>query len=314
MKFLIVSSRQGYGGPIVLHALCKYLNELGYKAEIFYTDVWKYEKQKRISFWRKWVSYILRDSLNLFRAKVSKERNAGLDGYIDESVKGCPRKFLPFIDDETVVIYPELMYGNPLGAKKVVRWFLYHNRYSDEAYDENDFFICYREVFNDWRLNPEGIMLRTPYFDIDKYKRYNYGKRSGKCYVIRKGEGRKDIPKKLDGIVIDNLLEKEKVKIFNESEYCISYDTQTAYSGIAALCGCISVIIPEEGKSKADYRTESEKDLGVAWGFDEKEILWAKETQKDILDLYISINKGGLESAKNFVEKCKERFCNVISG
>lgn len=309
MKFVIVSSRQGYGGPILLHALCKYLNQLGYDAKIFYTDVWKYDKNRKKSFWRKWCSYILRDSLKLFRAKVLKERKASLNRYIDESVRGCPRKYLPLIDSETVVIYPELMYGNPLGAKNVVRWFLYHNRFDDNAYNKDDFFICYREVFNDWRLNPKGIMLQIGYYDIDKYKRYNYGKRSGKCYVIRKGEGRNDIPKKLDGIVIDNLLEEEKVKVFNESEYCISYDTQTAYSSIAALCGCISVIIPEEGKSKADYRTEEEKDLGVAWGLDEKEILWAKETQKDILDLYISINKNGLESAKNFVEKCKERFC-----
>ena len=309
MKFVIFSPRQCCGGPIVLHALCKYLNELGHNAKIFYSDVSLYYEDNKFGYWRKLVWHAVQDGMRLFRAKVLKEVSPRLNGYIDESVRGCPRKYLPFVDEDTIVIYPDMVYGNPLGAKKIVRWFLYHNRFDDNAYNKDDFFICYREIFNDWRLNPEGIMVQTPYFDIDKYKRYNYGKRSGKCYIIRKGGCRNDIPASLDGIVIDDLLEEEKVKIFNESEYCISYDTQTAYSSIAALCGCVSVIIPEEGKSKVDYRTESEKNLGVAWGFDEKEILWARETQKELLNLYISINKSGLESAKNFVEKCKERFC-----
>lgn len=308
MKFVIFSPRQGWGGSIVLHALCKYLNELGHDAKLFYSDVSEYYPNKKISFWRKLIWHTVQDSLRVFRAKVLKEVSPRLNGYIDEPVRGCPRKYLPFVNKDTIVIYPEIVYGNPLGASKVVRWFLYYNRFANEAYGKDDFFICYREIFNDWQLNPEGFILQTPYFDFDKYKRYNYGNRNGKCYIIRKGESRPDIPKKLDGIVIDDLLEEEKVRIFNESEYCISYDTQTSYSSIAALCGCISVIMPEEGKTKKDYRNESEIDLGVAWGLDEEEILWAKNTQEKLAESFRGINKGALESTISFVKKCEARF------
>ena len=255
MKFVIVSPRQSAGGPIVLHALCKYLIELGYDSKIFYSEVWEYKQKNKYRYWCKWFRRTVRDAFKCFRARVLKQKSSKLNGYIDESVRGCPRKYLPFVDDDTIVVYPEIMYGNPLNAKKVVRWFLYHNRFDDSAYGEKDLFICYREVFNDWRLNPKGLMLRTPYYDLEKYRQYNFGDRKGICYIIRKGSKRSDLPEKFDGIVIDKLLEEEKVKVFNECEYCVSYDTQTAYSKIAALCGCVSVVVPELGKTKSDYRS-----------------------------------------------------------
>lgn len=308
MKFVIVSPRQSAGGPIVLHALCKYLNELGHDAKVFYNEAWVYKQKTKYKYWFKWIERTLQDSIRLFRAKILKQKSNGLNGYIDESVRGCPRKYLPFIDDDTVVIYPDVMYGNPLRAKKVVRWFLYHNRFDDSAYDKSDLFVCYREVFNDWRLNPNGITLHTPYFDLDKYKQYNFGERKGNCYIVRKGSNRTDLPKKFDGIVIDNLLEEEKVKVFNECEYCISYDTQTAYSSIAALCGCISVIVPEEGKRKSDYRSVNEVGYGVAWGFSENEKDFAKATRCKVLELYKLTNDKGINSAGDFIKKCSSYF------
>lgn len=308
MKFLIVSPRQNAGGPIVLHALCKYINELGYDAKIFYSEVYKYDDSNKLRFWVKWVHRTIKDFFSIFRVKVLKSKSPKLNGYINESVQGCPRKYLPFIDDDTVVIYPEVMYGNPLKAKNVVRWFLYYNRFDDSAYDNSDLFICYREIFNDWRLNPQGIVLKTPYFDFDRYKRYNYGERKGKCYIIRKGCNRTDLPEKFDGIVIDNLLEEEKVKVFNECEYCISYDTQTAYSQIAALCGCISIVVPEVGKNREDYLNANDNVFGVAFGFSENEINYAKDTQNHILASFKKVNLDGVNSTKDFITICKNKF------
>ena len=59
----------------------------------------------------------------------------------------------------------------------------------------------------------------------------------------------------------------------------------TAYSSIAAMLGCISVVIPEPGKTKDDYGGERP---GVAFGFDESEIEHAQSTLKDLAERYKS--------------------------
>lgn len=308
MKFVIVSPRQSAGGPIVLHALCKYINELGYDAKIFYNKSWEYKEDQKCRYWFEWFRQTIHDALRCFRAKALKQKSPKLNGYIDESVKGCPRKYLPFIDDDTVVIYPEIMYGNPLKARNVVRWFLYHNRFDDSAYGENDLFVCYREVFNDWRLNPNGYVLQTPYYDLERYIQKNFGERTGKCYILRKGKNRIDCPSYVDGIIIDDLSENDKVRVFNECEYCISYDTQTAYATIAALCGCISIVIPEIGKNKSDYKGANEVSYGVAWGFSEEEIAFAKKTRNKIVSMYEELNKNSIDSTRKFIRYCENYF------
>jgi hypothetical protein len=59
---------------------------------------------------------------------------------------------------------------------------------------------------------------------LEKYSQYNYGKRIGKCYVLRKGKFRVRPEDVADGIVVDDLSEREKVRVFNRCKYCISYE------------------------------------------------------------------------------------------
>lgn len=316
LKFVIVSFRQICGGPIVLHALCKYLSELGYDARIFYSEEYVYKKGRKLKFWFNWAKRTAVDTCKIILVKFFKNRinvnSKRFSGYYYKAVSGCKRKLLPFVDKNTVVVYPEVTYGNFLKAKNVVRWLLYYNRFYDQnnpdSYESNDLFFCYREVFNDTSLNPEGNKLKTPYFDLELYKQYNFGERDGKCYIVRKGKDRSDLPEIFDGTVIDELTEKEIVDVFNKCEYCISYDTQTAYSYIAALCGCTSIVIPEPGKCKEDYIGSDDDTLGVAWGYDEKEIAFAKQTQQQLIERYIEINKSGKRSAKEFAEYCESHF------
>lgn len=301
MKYVIVSPRQKFGGAIVLHSLAKYLSELSFGVSIFYTEVYGIGNKpflSRMKYILDWLKYTYDDY-------VSEKK---LDYY--RPIKNIRRKYLPFVSKDTIVIYPDTVYGNPLHAKKVVRWFLFYNRYKDYhlAYGDNDLFICYRQQFNDAVLNPAGYELHTPFFDLDLYKRSNYGERCGTCYIIRKGRNRRDLPQEFDGPIIDDMPEEQKVEVFNTCERCISYDTQTAYSGIAAMCGCLSIVVPEKGKKRSDYLSNGEYGYGRAYGFDEKEIAFAKQTSHLVEESYKNANKKGRENVNQFIKLCEEYF------
>lgn len=316
IRFVIVSFRQVGGGAIALHSLCRYLSELGYDARVFYLWRYDYKSEKRLQYWLKWIKDSLFDFVKLVIVKLNrnaaKKNPVRYKGFSFTPVKGCKRKFTPFIDKNTIVVYPEIMHGNPLNADKTVRWLLYHNKLYNEqnpdAYDENDLFFCYRKVFNDEKLNPDVNRVRTPFYDLDFYKQTNFGERGGKCYIIRKGADRNDLPEKLDGVVIDDMPESEIVEVFNKCKHCVSYDTQTAYSKIAAMCGCVSVIIPEQGKTKADYISSEDEDIGVAWGWGKEELKHAEQTQKQVREMFERVNESGRQSAREFAETCIRYF------
>ena len=315
-KFVIVSPRQHGGGPIVLHVLCRFLCELGYDARIYYSEYSGFGSKRGLLSRQVWIIGLLIDSFKLLLSHIFPKRilrsTPFFMGYVDISVKGCKRKIFPWVDDRTIVVYPEIVYGNPLNSGNVVRWLLYYNRiYNAEhpgSYDKTDLFYCFREIFNDYSLNPKARILRVSYYDLNMYKKYNYGERIGKCYIIRKGKNRDDLPEQFDGIVIDNLPETEKVKCFNRCEYCISYDMQSAYTQLAALCGCISVLVPEKGKQRKDYRKPGELGYGEAFGFSESEIEFARVTMPQLHDRFLMLNSLGKDRVLSFAEDCIQYF------
>lgn len=315
MKFIIVSSRQHSGGSIVLHRLAALLNENGHTARVFYKSPRSLKNCPTWLFWILYIKFFIKDTIYCLLGKfeffnsISYFRKR-LKGYQYIPIHGVRRKILPFINDDDIVIYPDVCYGNFLSAKKVVRWLLFHNRFPGDknAYGEDDLFFAYRDVFNDESLNPEKRILHCPFFNLELYRQTNFGTRLGTCYVIRKGQNRTDLPEKFDGLIIDDLMEHEKVKVFNSCQYCISYDTQTAYSQIAALCGCISIVVPEPGKTVHDYRKAGESLNGVAWSFDSEEISRAKATIPLLREAYDHLNNKGKKSVLDFIQICENRW------
>ena len=295
------------GGAVALHALCKNLEYLGYDASIYYVN--DGEAYSKKYFWIKHILFKLIDFYKVIYVKICRKSPKGeFSGYVNVAISGCRQKHLPLTDARTIVVYPDIVYGNFLRAENVVRWLLYYNRYDEGAYGENDLFYAYREVFNDEKKNPQKRMLMVAYFNLNVYKQTNFGIRKGFCYVIRKGRNRKDLPDEFDGPIIDDLTEKDKVDVLNKSKYCISYDTQTAYSAIAAICGCISIVIPEEGKTWKDYRSTEEESYGVAFGKSEDQISWAKQTTSKVIERYRAINVNGMKETEKFAKEAIDYF------
>ena len=310
MKFVLYSGKQIWGGTIVVTYLCQLLEKNGYKASIFREAK---SSDNRIRFIYNCIKRQLLDTLIWSYVRLfpnSPKSQPYYKGYVDLPVKGCQRKYLPFVDDDTIVVYPEIVRGNPLHAKQVVRWLLYYNRFPDDNtwYGSRDLFFSYREQFNDLRLNPTGRILKIFHFDKELYKRTNYGKRSGVCYFIRKGEARSDLPMHFDGPILDHLKEPEKVRILNECERCYIYDTQTFYASIAALCGCLPIVVVEPGKTRQDYIKPDDYVPGVAYGETEEEVRFAMRTQDEVRQEIQKLLDENEKNIKEFVSTCKAYF------
>lgn len=301
-KIIICAIQWRSGGALVLHYLCRELRLRGYDARIFYMPRGYYDDKSKVIFWLRWLKDNLIMSYNmLFNTKPNL--------LMKEDFNGCKRQWTPF-GRKDLVIYNENIYGNPLKCKAIVRWLLNKYPFGNDlsAYNENDLVFAYREVFNDYRINPNCNLFTLSFYNWDIYKQTNFGKRDGKCYVIRKGKSRADLPTTFDGPIIDDMDEKEKVKELNNRKYCILYDTQTSYGSIAAVCGCIPIVIPEPGKTKLDYRSKNETSYGIAFSYEEVDE--ALKTRSLLLE---QLKNKEIENQRNidiFIYKCKEKFEN----
>ncbi len=310
---MIVTPRQSSGGPLVLHALCRELEELGHEAQVFHAPRYDFAGHE-VRYWLDMPVFLLYDFFCMLLVRLlpfSGVKNApALRMYAYPQIKGCRRRLWPFVDKETVVVYPELVSGNPLYARRVVRWFLYFHPFAgrDDVFKKEDLFFCYQDTYNDPAWNPVCRTFKIQRYDLDLYKQTNFSERTGTCYIVRKGKDRPDLPKEWDGIVIDDLPEPEKVKVLNQCKYCVSYDMYTAYMQIAALCGCIPVAVPEPGKTKEDYGSEYKDRYGVAFGMDEAEIEYAVRTRGQAVEKYRRMNREARESVRRFAQECEAYF------
>ena len=278
------------GGYIALHLLCHRLNKLHFKAAL-----WPWGKPSFSFQWRSLRSY--------------------LGYYLKRRWRNFPRGPFecPIVTQsryikKAVVIYPEIASGNPLGASKVARWFLHKPGYHtcEINYGNREIYFFYNEAFNDKAINPDADnLLRVTYFN-PIYKRTNFGPRSGSCYLIRKGHKRILDQHPPGAIPIDNLTHEEKASVFNEVECLYSYDPYTFYVVYAALCGCVPVIIPEDGVSKEEWQPIAQLRLGLAYGAAEIEL--AKQQQDDLLaQLNAAIHEED-QMVCRFVQKCRSHF------
>jgi hypothetical protein len=223
------------------------------------------------------------------------------------------------INDNTIVIYPETVPGNPLNSKHVVRWILLDlgiemplNHY--EKWDKKD--LVYFWETKD-TTNKYFKQLSCPWLNnIFHNKGLKFEERYKTCYLVKKSWliHKKNIKysHKNGSICLDNIVSlKEKFEIFNECKYFYCYDPNTMYVVYAVLCGCIPIIHPLEGVSKEDYmknriyNCDNELiDIGFAYGNNENEINNAIEKN---INSELLVNK-----IFNFYKKTVTIFCNEI--
>lgn len=199
--------------------------------------------------------------------------------------------FLQQNADRAVMIYPEVVHGNPYKAKNVVRWLLNDPKVTTGKiglYPESELLFTFCEYYSsDYK---DRILGELGTFDlrIDSYEDKGRHIKGKTCYTIRKGYNKVHDKHPADAICIRDYQEQQVgedlIKIFDDCETFISYDHNCFLSVHAALRGCLSIVIPDPAVSKEDWKAKNAyMHYGIAYGFDDIE--WAKSTQHRIKDL-----------------------------
>jgi hypothetical protein len=211
--------------------------------------------------------------------------------------------------ENAIVLYPEGIKGNPLGSKNVVRWILGPSLQADaETYSKSDLVYWYMNYYCTEYLGQKENQLHITEFHSDIFNNVCYN-RIGSCYTIRKASPTTLIhPEESHFIPFDaagNLT--GLAELFNKTKKFYCYDNYTFLPIQAAMCGCISIVVPD-GKSTKDEWLNGARlhKYGIAYG--EDDIDRALET---LPLLFKEIEQTKLEMNKNvikFIEHCNNYF------
>mgnify|MGYP003669631530 CR=1 FL=1 len=290
------------GGAIVLHKLCSILNDLGNEAYIYPFKICLPKKDDNgyQIYFRRIIKYF---KLKLKKTVTNDSFNTPI----------FPKKSLK-IDSSFIVIYPEIVDGNPLNAKNVIRWLLHRPGFFSGKinYSKGELYFRYQKgLVSEFHFKDSftsDLFLKVIHFPRNLYNNKDLAKvRTGSAYSIRKGKGKKFQHDLVGSILIDGKSHEEISQIFKRVKVFISYDTQTAYSRLAALCECESIIIPDEGQSKNDWKPLIKQRYGLSFGFDD--YYTNNSSQYDLLLTQILLEENESESnVKKFVVESQQYF------
>lgn len=176
--------------------------------------------------------------------------------------------------DDTVVIYPELILGNPLQAKRIVRWVLYGSHMYDR-YDPNEI-IYYFAPFCQNHI-PKKI-LRI--FYIPPNMDTTMPRTNESCFALKKGARNSWARAQFyasspQGINIESLCNHSHViETFKTTKYFHCHDPATFLVIMALMCGCIVIQYPYiEGQTREQWEHSAcygvGKIKGLAYGLEE---------------------------------------------
>ena len=141
------------------------------------------------------------------------------------------------IEDDDIVVYPEIIRGNPLKAKRVVRYILNvpGKLGGDKQYDKDDILVTYDGVLCQLE---NTIHLQIPC--VEEFFEDRGCQRIVDCYWIGKGKNTQH-PIVKDAIEITYTWPEKRralAELLNRTKTFYTYDDRTALILEAMLCGC----------------------------------------------------------------------------
>lgn len=243
MKIIIAAPgyETKWGGIITLHKLCHVLNEVGFD------------------------SYMINYTGNGKGINLNPDFNT-----TNITIEQVDR-------ENDIMVYPEIVAGNPYKMKKCVRYILFFNKVRNtyQTWDKNDFWIYFTEAFYD-EMKPKNILSM---FDtkVDFYRDLGKERENKSCYSKRKIADYDHVSKEYheeDSVFIGNDTSnpQEYLNLFNKYKRFYNYDNDSYTNTIAALCGCETIIVPVNGISAEEFkRKQPTQRYGVCYGLEDIE-------------------------------------------
>jgi hypothetical protein len=136
--------------------------------------------------------------------------------------------------------------------------------------------------------------------------------RSGTCYLVKKGRNKKLNLHPAGSLCIDDYEQRGGndylVEVFNRFDRFISYDHATFLSAQAVLCGCTSIVIPEQvSYNSNDAQTWRNRfpyfKYGIAYGLDDIE--YAKKTGSRLQNELALLESKTIQQARQFIKQAR---------
>lgn len=186
----------------------------------------------------------------LYRLAMELE-NKGYNVYVfAPQTKDVNCKFISQITDEmrknSVVVYPEIVFGNPLRFNNVVRYILYYPGIlgGSKKYCSNELLVTYSKKYY-----PEALEMYFPCLDNKLFYKDSTAK-DVDCYFVNKKGKWKEI-KEFENMVEINASypeTREKLaQLLRRTKTLYSYDDCTLLLDEAYACGCNVKVITETG-------------------------------------------------------------------
>lgn len=273
------------GGAMFLHSLADELVRIGERAVIFPMH-WK-----RRSYLRE-----------LYQRTARRHRAGMMPG---TSARLASRSDLL---RDPIVVYPEIVAGNPLNAERVVRWLLYPPslRGTSATFRSSDLYFKASD-FSDEVTLTGGAQLLHLFSVHPAYTDRGNRERHGTCYMLRKQAEKPILHDPDHDICLDGLDHETIAAEFNRCERFIYYDEATMYAQFAALCGCLPIVVPGIYRDRAAWSADRPiAKYGVAFGLDDTD--HAIKTRHLLAEDLRRIELEGRATVRDFVARTKSAF------
>lgn len=234
-----------------------------------------------------------------------------------------------FKDPNTVVIYPEIVLGNPLMVKRFAHWLLYYLGVIGGAfeYSERDVIMAYASWDIADAIGAPGVPhpVKTPHQILVQASDWGLhlrtqttakpAARKTSYYLVKKGAKiwpKDSLERNISAISQiaqplpqDFFSPVSFCNLMQNTEYFFTYDAHTYYSVLASLCGSTSVVLLPRGMN-----SDSVKKLlpwtrqGIAFGM--HEVKWARETAHDLRKFMECVEQYTQASVRFFVNMTQE--------
>jgi hypothetical protein len=232
-KFLIASSQfiPQSGGVRVLHDLCDTLNRLGYEAGIAFYHGGNAKEQNF-----QWAISNYPGSYKpnmLYKQWDTSQPDREIREYLAEAI----------------MIYPDLIIGNPLSAPRVVRYLL--NRNEDSFAD--DFVLSFSKMYAEQFHATLFSVFSEDAIHANQSK--HWSERTIDLTYIGKGDNFIETHKIPDTIILERAWPSDKQQLgilLRNSRFMFSWDCVSSTNLDAMICGCIPVLLHDRQINRID--------------------------------------------------------------